>query len=92
MPRHLRWSDDGVLTAIASQLDDLRNKRTLADYAMNEAKVERQAVAEDALDDADDIIGALDACVDAGRRAEIVKASQQKRLAIRSAGPSRPAS
>lgn len=91
VPRHLRWSDDSVLAAIASQLDDLRNKRTLADYEMNEPKVERQAAAEDALDDADDIIDALDGCVDAGRRAEIVKAIRHKRLAIRSAGQSGPA-
>ena len=59
---------------------------TNADYQMNIPKVETQSVAEDALDDARDVIDALNSCSEAPRRLAAVAAIKEKKRRISSGG------
>ena len=60
VPRYLNYSANQALKHVSSQLNALRAKRTTADYDMGNPDAESEDFSADAIDDARDVISALD--------------------------------
>ena len=71
VPTYLRYSNDDDLKVAATTLETLRGRRTKADYDMQRREEESDNVAQDAVDEAKEVISTLDGCSDPSRRTAI---------------------